>query len=147
MLFLREKGSRQITQCWHLKEQLESKQKQRATHGFVRSDACDMQSESDVVPEKIETKEKPQQKATNGFVRLGSSDAQRRSNIVPKIMSTRANEIIDEKYKEFISHGTVDLADSWASVVILQDTGATQSLMIGDVKCMPSECITQADKC
>ena len=57
-------------------------------------------------------------------------------------MPTRALEIVDEKYKEFISHGTVDVADSRVSVVILRDTGATQSLMIGDVKCMPSECNT-----
>ena len=58
------------------------------------------------------------------------------------MMSTRALEIVDEQYKEFISHGTVDVADSRVSVVILRDTGATQSLMIGDVKCMPSECTT-----
>ena len=51
-------------------------------------------------------------------------------------------QIVDEKYKEFISHGTVDVAESRVSVVILRDTGATQSLMIGDVKCMPSECNT-----
>ena len=138
--FCGEKGHVK-SQCWRLKELNESreKQKQRVTHGFVRSDASDTQCDSDIEPEKIEPKENPQRKATNGFVRSGSIDAQRRSNVeikkkCPKMMSTRALEIVDEKYKEFISHGTVDVADSRVSVVILRDTGATHSLMIGDVK-------------
>ncbi|XP_071504452.1 uncharacterized protein [Diadema antillarum] len=49
---------------------------------------------------------------------------------------------VDEKYKDFISQGTVTIAEFRVPVVILRDTGATQSLMVGDVKSMPIECNT-----
>ncbi|XP_072178114.1 uncharacterized protein [Diadema setosum] len=49
---------------------------------------------------------------------------------------------VDEKYKDFISKGTVTIAEFRVPVVILRDTGATQSLMVGDVKSMPIDCNT-----
>ncbi|XP_071490828.1 uncharacterized protein [Diadema antillarum] len=56
--------------------------------------------------------------------------------------NTCSSGSVDEKYKDFISKGTVTIAEFRVSVVILRDTGATQSLMVGDVKSMPMDCNT-----
>ena len=56
--------------------------------------------------------------------------------------SERANGAagtVDERYQEFVSHGTVSFGGSeGVSVVILRDTGSIQTLMIGDRKSLPS---------
>ncbi|XP_072182296.1 uncharacterized protein [Diadema setosum] len=57
-------------------------------------------------------------------------------------MTDTCSSGVDEKYKDFISKGTVTIAEFRVPVVILRDTGATQSLMVGDVKSMPIDCNT-----
>ena len=130
------------SECRRLLEQNEAKekQKQRATHGLVHADTRP-QNSSDA-----ETKEKQYQAATNGFVKSSVSDEQRHPNVVKssvsKMTDTCSSGRVDEKYKDFISKGTVTIAEFRVPVVILRDTGATQSLMVGDVKSMPIDCNT-----
>ena len=78
--------------------------------------------------EKEKMKENSQKKETHGFLRPEVGDD---------------SDFFDDRYSQFVSYGKVDFEDSVGiEVVILRDTGATQTLMAIDPQSLPAGSFT-----
>ena len=102
-------------------------------NGHLKTDCWQLKEQKEQTPDSHESKS-----ASSGFIRTtaASDDAQRRIDSI-------LEEKVDEKYLEFVSDGEVSFGNSKSvNMVILRDTGSTQTLMIYDEMCLPPESST-----